>query len=29
VTTGDPPGTWVLKLKVEDQPERVFRLQAR
>ncbi len=29
VTTGDPAGTWVLKLKVEDQPERVFRLQAR
>ncbi len=29
VTTGDPTGTWVLKLKVEDQPERVFRLQAR
>ena len=29
VTTGDPPGTWVLKLKVEDQPVREFRLQAR
>lgn len=29
VTTGDPKGTWVLKLWVEDQPERVFRLQAR
>jgi hypothetical protein len=29
VTAGDPPGTWVMKLKVEDQPERVFRLQAR
>lgn len=29
VTTGDPPGTWVMKLQVEDQPERVFRLQAR
>jgi hypothetical protein len=29
VTTGDPSGTWVLTLKVEDQPARVFRLQAR
>jgi hypothetical protein len=29
VTRGDPAGTWVLKLKVEDQPERVLRLQAR
>lgn len=29
VTTGDPPGTWVLTLTVEDQPPRVFRLQAR
>ena len=29
VTAGDPPGTWVLTLKVEDQPPRVFRLQAR
>jgi hypothetical protein len=29
VTTGDPPGTWVLTLEVEDQPPRVFRLQAR
>lgn len=28
VTTGDPPGTWVLTLTVEDQPPRVFRLQA-
>lgn len=29
VTAGDPPGTWVLTLTVEDQPPRVFRLQAR
>jgi hypothetical protein len=29
VTTGDPPGTWVLTLTVEDQAPRVFRLQAR
>lgn len=29
VTTGDPPGIWVLRLQVEDQPVREFRLQAR
>ena len=29
VTSGDPPGAWVLTLTVEDQPPRVFRLQAR
>jgi hypothetical protein len=28
VTSGDPPGAWVLTLTVEDQPPRVFRLQA-
>jgi len=28
VTTGDPKGTWVLKVRIEDQPERVFRFQA-
>jgi hypothetical protein len=29
VTTGDPRGTWVLRLTVEDQPVREFRLQTR
>jgi hypothetical protein len=29
VTTGDPRGTWVLKLRIEDQAEQVFKLQAR
>jgi hypothetical protein len=29
VTTGDPKGTWILKVRVENQPERVFRIQAR
>ena len=28
VTTGDPKGTWLLKVKVEDLPEQSFRLQA-
>ena len=29
VTSGDPRGAWVLKVRVEDQAERVFRLDAR
>lgn len=28
VTTGDPKGTWVIKVKVEGHPERVFRFEA-
>lgn len=29
VTTGDPKGTWVIKVRVEDGPEHVFRFDAR
>ncbi len=29
VTTGDPKGTWVIKVRVEDGPEQVFRFEAR
>jgi hypothetical protein len=29
VTQGDPKGTWVLKVEVDGQPARVFRLEAR
>ena len=29
VTSGDPKGSWVLKLWIEDQPVQVLRLQAR
>lgn len=29
VTTGDPKGTWVIKVRVEDGPEHVFRFEAR
>jgi hypothetical protein len=28
VTSGDPKGTWVIKVKVEGHPERVFRFEA-
>ena len=28
VTKGDPKGVWILKVSVEAQPEKVFRLQA-
>ncbi len=29
VTQGDPKGSWVLKVRVEDGPEHVFRFNAR
>ena len=29
VTRGDPAGTWVLKVQVEDLPVQIFRLQAK
>jgi hypothetical protein len=29
VTTGDPKGSWVIKVRVEDGPEHVFRFDAR
>jgi len=29
VTSGDPKGTWVIKVRVEDGPEHVFRFNAR
>lgn len=29
VTTGDPKGPWVIKVRVEDGPEHVFRFEAR
>ncbi len=29
VTAGDPKGIWTLRVRIEDQPERVFRLTAR
>lgn len=29
VTRGDPPGTWVIRVRVDDGPEVVFRFEAR
>ena len=29
VTQGDPAGTWLLKVQVEDLPPQTFRLQAK
>ena len=29
VTQGDPPGSWVLRVWVDGQPQRSFRLEAR
>jgi hypothetical protein len=29
VTAGDPKGTWVIKVRVENGPEHVFRFDAR
>jgi hypothetical protein len=29
VTQGDPPGPWVIRVQVDGQPPRVFRLDAR